>query len=202
MAAWEPWQRLKGAPRADAALIPEPTNMKFFPKQQGSMWFRIHVHGRAAHGGTRYEGVSALEKSVHVIAAIQALEKTRNESITDPLYDGVPIPIPINLGVVQGGEWPSSVPDLVKLEGRMGVAPEETMEHAREELESCIKALAKVDEWFREHPPEVEWFGARWVPNSLDPAHHLVKAFSQAYQQVKEEGRLSKQLLGEQMVGC
>ncbi len=29
--------------RADGALIPEPTNMKLFIKQQGSMWFRITV---------------------------------------------------------------------------------------------------------------------------------------------------------------
>lgn len=49
--------------RADGALIPEPTNMKLFIKQQGSMWFRITVKGLAAHGGTRYEGVSAIEKA-------------------------------------------------------------------------------------------------------------------------------------------
>ncbi len=47
---------------ADAVLIPEPTNMKIFPKQQGSMWFRVKVKGKSAHGGTRYEGVSALRK--------------------------------------------------------------------------------------------------------------------------------------------
>ena len=29
--------------KADAALIPEPTNMKLFIKQQGSMWFRSYV---------------------------------------------------------------------------------------------------------------------------------------------------------------
>lgn len=177
---------LKG-PRADAALIPEPTNMKFFPKQQGSMWFRIKIHGRAAHAGTRYEGVSALEKAVLVIQAIQSLEKRRNERITDPLFQGLPIPVPINIGVVQGGEWPSSVPDLVKLEGRYGVAPEETMDAAKEELENCLRDLAKQDEWLSAHPPEVEWFGARWVPNSLDPEHELMQVFGQAYQQVIKE---------------
>ena len=36
--------------------------MKFFPKQQGSMWFRLRKR-KAAHGGTRYEGVSAIEKA-------------------------------------------------------------------------------------------------------------------------------------------
>src|SRR5699024_7446170 len=47
---------LKGY-KADAAIIPEPTNMKLFPKQQGSKWFRLHVTGRTAHGGTRFQGV-------------------------------------------------------------------------------------------------------------------------------------------------
>jgi acetylornithine deacetylase len=42
--------------KADGAIIPEPTNMKIFPKQQGSAWFRITVYGLSAHGGTRYDG--------------------------------------------------------------------------------------------------------------------------------------------------
>ena len=52
--------------------------MKIFPKQQGSMWFRITVKGRAAHGGTRYEGVSAIEKAMIVIQKITAIrERTK-----------------------------------------------------------------------------------------------------------------------------
>ncbi len=50
------------------------------------MWFRIHVKGRSAHGGTRYEGVSAIEKSMTVINHIRALEEKRNARISDPLY--------------------------------------------------------------------------------------------------------------------
>ena len=67
-------------------LIPEPTNLRIFPKQQGSMWFRIEVKGRSAHGGTRYEGVSAIEKSMTVMQHIRELEEQRNARISDPLY--------------------------------------------------------------------------------------------------------------------
>jgi len=42
----------------DGAIIPEPTNLKIFPKQQGSTWFRVTIKGVAAHGGTRYEYVN------------------------------------------------------------------------------------------------------------------------------------------------
>ncbi|WP_409342023.1 peptidase [Paenibacillus sp. MBLB4367] len=174
---------LKGY-KADAALIPEPTNMRIFPKQQGSMWFRIQVKGRSAHGGTRYEGVSAIEKSMLVIKQIRDLEEKRNARITDPLYRNTPIPIPINVGVIHGGDWPSSVPDLLKLEGRMGVAPDETMEKAKAEMEQFMNRLSETDSWFAEHPPVLEWFGARWIPGSIDTEHELMNALADRYRQV------------------
>ncbi|TKI56183.1 peptidase [Brevibacillus antibioticus] len=160
--------------KADAALIPEPTNMKIFPKQQGSMWFRLTVKGRSAHGGTRYEGVSAIEKSMLVVQAIGQLEKERNDRLDDPLYAKLPIPIPINLGVIEGGKWPSSVADLVKLEGRMGVAPGEQMDDAKAEMAAALKKLAEIDPWFAEQPVELEWFGARWVPGAVELDHPLM----------------------------
>ncbi|WP_414813251.1 peptidase [Paenibacillus sp. Soil766] len=177
---------LKGY-KADAALIPEPTNMGIFPKQQGSMWFRIEVKGRSAHGGTRYEGVSAIEKSIAVIQHIRELEVERNARITDPLYANNPIPIPINIGVIQGGNWPSSVSDTVKLEGRMGVSPEETLDCAKEEMLHWMARLSEKDPWFEAHPPTVEWFGAQWVPGSVDPEHAFMQVLIQQFRVVKQE---------------
>jgi len=177
---------LKGY-KADAALIPEPTNMRIFPKQQGSMWFRLEVRGRSAHGGTRYEGVSAIEKSMIVVRHIQELENIRNARITDPLYTHNPIPLPINIGVIQGGNWPSSVPDTVMLEGRMGVAPEEKLDAAKAEMTVWLERLAEKDPWFAQHPPVLEWFGARWVPGSVDPGHDLMQVLIQQYREVRAE---------------
>lgn len=172
---------------ADAAIIPEPTHMRIFPKQQGSMWFRIFIKGRSAHGGTRYEGVSAIEKSMLVIQAIQDLERQRNERICDPLYRKTPIPVPINIGVIGGGDWPSSVPDQVKIEGRMGVAPEETMKAAQVEMQEALVALGAKDPWFVQCPPQLEWFGARWVPGSIDMDHALMTCLTKSYQRILRE---------------
>lgn len=170
--------------KADAAIIPEPTNMKIFPKQQGSIWFKIHIKGRAAHGGTRYEGVSAIEKALIAIEHIQELEKKRNERIIDPLYKSVPIPIPINIGKIEGGNWPSSVADYVCIEGRIGVAPEETIEAAKLEVENWLACLKQVDPWFVEHPTIVEWFGARWLPGAIDTKHEFVNKLINNYEHV------------------
>jgi len=170
--------------KADAALIPEPTNMKLFIKQQGSMWFRVIVEGRSAHGGTRYEGVSAIEKAVLVHQAILKLEGVRNGRIQDPLYSTVPIPVPINMGKIQGGSWPSSVADLVTIEGRIGVAPEEEMNTVKSELTECVAEVSKNDPWLKEHPAKVEFFGAQWVPNTLESQHPFAEVMKSAFQEV------------------
>ncbi|MFX3623086.1 MAG: peptidase [Ectobacillus sp.] len=172
---------------ADAVLIPEPTNLKFFPKQQGSMWFRLTVKGKSAHGGTRYEGVSAIEKGMVVLQYIRQLEQKRNERIADPLYQSTPIPVPINIGKIQGGNWPSSVPDSLILEGRYGVMPNETLEEAKREFEDCLKELNEQDAWFKNNPVTLTWFGARWVPGSIDEHHPFVHTLQENYRLVRSE---------------
>ncbi|MEC0666052.1 peptidase [Priestia flexa] len=168
--------------KADGAIIPEPTSMKIFSKQQGSMWFRLTIHGRSAHGGTRYEGVSAIEKAMLLIEHLQQLEKNRNARIVDPLYKNTPIPVPINIGTIKGGSWPSSVADEVIIEGRIGVAPHEKMKDVKEEVEEWLKKISVQDSWFDFHPVDLEWFGAHWLPNELDTQHPLISSLSQSYE--------------------
>jgi acetylornithine deacetylase len=176
--------------KADAAIIPEPTNMKLFPKQQGSMWFRISVKGKGAHGGTRYEGVNAIEKAMLVIERLRGLETQRNERITDPFFDSIPIPIPINIGKIHAGDWPSSVPDLAIIEGRMGVAPHETQGEARDEMYEAIVDVCNADPWLKENIPLLEWFGASWLPGDLDPEHELIQVLTESFIDVKEQSPL------------
>jgi acetylornithine deacetylase len=176
--------------KADGAIIPEPTNFKIFPKQQGSMWFRIFVRGKGAHGGTRYEGVNAIEKATQVIDRLRELENERNNKITDPFFSSIPIPIPINIGKLYSGDWPSSVPDLAVIEGRIGVAPNESQEHARQEMMDALSGLCEQDSWLRENPPELEWFGASWLPGDLDPDHELITVLSNSFKNVRKSAPL------------
>jgi len=171
--------------KADAAIIPEPTNMRLFIRQQGSMWFRVSVRGRSAHAGTRYEGVSALEKTWLLWRAIMDLEKKRNENIIDPLYKNAPIPLPINIGTIQGGSWPSMVPDLITFEGRIGVGPTEEMDAVKALLRQTIADTCAQDPWMTENPATVEFFGGQWVPNSVDADHPftqtVIREFTRHY---------------------
>lgn len=170
---------------ADGALIPEPTNLKFSPVQQGSLWFRVTINGKAAHGGTRYEGKSSINLAMKVIVAIERLEEQRNKQWKQhPLYKHTPIPLPINIGKMTSGTWPSSVPEVTVLEGRLGIAPTETMEEAQQSLATLIETMNQRDPWFRIKPIELVWFGARWLPSNLSITHPLVTTVTAQFKRV------------------
>lgn len=159
--------------RADGAVVMEPTDLAVAPALEGALSFRVHVPGQAAHGCVRYEGVSAIDNFIPLYRAIQGLEAERNRILgTDPLFASYPIPFPISVGTIRGGDWASSVPDHLAFEGRFGVSPEEDLTTARRTLERSVARAAQGDAWLRDHPPRVEWWGQQFEPAttpSLDP---------------------------------
>ncbi len=173
---------------ADIAIVPEPSEMKIFPQQQGSLWFKVTVKGEAAHGGTRYEGVSAIDKGWLVYKKILELEEKRNEPLRkDPLYKDNPIPIPINIGQFNAGNFPSSVPEIATIEGRYGVAPGETLQEAKEEFKKMLEGLAEIDERFEKDPATVTWGGIHLPPGGCDLDHPMLEILKDKYEEVKNE---------------
>ncbi len=170
--------------KADAAIIPEPSGFKICPAQQGSTWFRVNIFGKAAHGGKRYQGISAIEKAATVVDSIAELEKYRNKKFANPLYEGNPIPFTINVGTIEGGDWPSSVPEVVSIEGRMGIPPAEDIKDGWKMFEEWIDLTAETDSWMKDHKPTVEWFGAFWGSAQIDPDHPIVEKAKNAYTKI------------------
>jgi len=163
--------------RGDGAVVMEPTCLAVVPLQAGCLNFRVEVPGQAAHGAVRDEGQSAIEKLFDVYGAIQALERARNlPERRDPLLARYAIPFPISIGTIRGGDWASSVPDHVTVEGRMGVRPDESPARARAELEACVSDAADGDPFLRDHRPRVTWWGGRFLPASTPPDHPVVQA--------------------------
>ena len=115
---------LRRGHRGEVAVITEPTSGRLVTANAGALTFRIEVAGRAAHGSTRQEGVSALEAFWPVHLALRELEARRNAD-RHPLFGDNPLPYGISVGTVRSGDWASSVPDLLVAEGRMGVRLEE-----------------------------------------------------------------------------
>jgi acetylornithine deacetylase len=171
---------------ADAAVVVEPTSLALVPAQAGALNFRVTVDGSAAHGCVRSEGVSAIEKFELLHAALLSLEAERNARVTDPLFARYALPIPLNIGTLRAGEWPSSVPERLVFEGRYGVAVGEDPDAARAELEAALTAVAETDAWLAEHPPRGEWWGGQFDPASTPVDHRIVTTVSQAISDLTE----------------
>lgn len=164
---------------ADAAIVTEPTAGRVIVANAGALTFRLVVHGRAAHGSVRYEGVSAVEKALPVLRALEELEAKRNAE-PDPLLADREIPYCLSVGSVHAGEWSSTVPDRLVAEGRMGVVLDEDPAAARAALEEAVAAACAADPWLREHPVEVTWPGGQFASGRLPAGHPLLDLVTEA----------------------
>jgi acetylornithine deacetylase len=171
---------LRQGVRADACIVPEPTDLDVVAANGGALTFRLLVHGAATHASRRTEGVSAIDKLVPVLAALTRLEAARNAA-ADPLMSRWPLAYPISLGTVRAGDWASTVPDLLVAEGRLGVALDEDVAHARAQLEAAVAAVGSTDPWLADHPVEVQWWGGQFASGRTDPDHPLVAAVRAAH---------------------
>jgi acetylornithine deacetylase len=166
---------------ADACIITEPTALDLVVAQGGSLVFRIHVAGKAAHGAARNEGESAFEHFLPIYRELIELESERNRTLDHPLYAEIENKIPINVGIVRSGAWPSSVPDWLIAEGRAGLVPGETLDGFKTEFIAAVMKAAKNDPWLAEHPPRVEWFSGQFAPSEIAGEHELVAEVSAAH---------------------
>lgn len=167
---------------ADAAIITEPTRLAVVPAQGGSLVFRLHVQGRSAHACVRDEGVSAIEKYYQLHQAMVEFERQRNATIDHPLYARIANKIPINIGNMHAGSWPSSVPEYAVVEGRAGLVPGEDLVAFKAEFAQMLNDAADADPWLAEHPPRLEWFSGQFAPAEVPLDSPIVALVRQAHE--------------------
>ncbi len=170
--------------KADGAVIMEPTELMIAPAQAGCFNFKITIPGRAAHGAMRFEGVDPLEKFILVYQAILTYEKTRNIGVTHPFFKDYDAPYPICCGVIHAGNWASTVAESLTFEGRYGIEPGEDLEEARRSFEDVVQNVAQADEWLKDNPPVVEWWGGQFDPAEIDEGSPLIQLAKDAYTDV------------------
>src|SRR5690606_15646861 len=132
----------------------EPTSGRIVTACAGALTFELRIAGRAAHGSTRLEGVSAFDAFLPINAAIAELEVERNAN-PDRRFWAYSLPYPISIGRISAGDWASSVPDLLVAEGRLGVQLGEDPTDARAAFEAAIADAVSRDPWLNDHPPQV-----------------------------------------------
>ena len=145
--------------RADAAVVTEPTGGRFTRAHVGVLWFRVAIAGVSCHASHAWQGVNAISKAVPVIRALEALDARLNARPPHSAFAGVEHPINLNIGVVHGGDWPSTVPGACELHCRLSFYPGQSVAETRREIERAVAEAAAADSWLRDHPPVVTYDG-------------------------------------------
>lgn len=153
----------------DAAIICEPTCLTVRNANRGLEWFRFTFKGKAVHGGEMHKGVNAILKAVKFIDGlteklIPAAEKN----------GGI-----LNVGVIEGGTKPSTVPGECVLYVDKRYTTKETYDSLSKEFLDLSEEIRKDDPDFE---CEVEPMGRAEMkegyvhgPSYTSPEHPIVK---------------------------
>jgi acetylornithine deacetylase len=159
--------------RADGVLVLEPTDHKIYIAHRGCLQFTIHVEGKQAHLGNKRYGVNAIEKAAEVINAFVKYEdRLIEEGRGYPLFEGFEYPGQVNIGIIRGGDFFSTVPDAVTMEGGVGFLPLKTMEEVEKELKEVIHGID--DPWLRDHV-RILFNGLKNDPYQMPMGHPLTE---------------------------
>ena len=93
-------------------------------------------------------------------------------------------PLNYNVGVIQGGDWPSSVPEACTLEVRFACYPGEDLDVVQARFHHGVLRVTAADDWLREHPPELAFFGFRGEGAVYDLESDVVRTVAANHAQV------------------
>jgi acetylornithine deacetylase len=162
--------------KADAAILTEPTKGAIWTAQVGVLWFQVRVLGVPAHAGEAGVGADAIEASYAVIRALRRLEAELNAS-KPPLYADYPHPINLNVGMIRGGDWPSTVAGECVTWFRLACYPGMPVSDLRERVERTVASVAASDP---AHRIEVHYDGFACEGHELAQDAPLVTGLARA----------------------
>src|SRR4051794_40843322 len=128
---------------ADAAILTEPTKHAIWTAQVGGLWVQVRVLGAPAPAGLAdADGADAIAASYAVIEALRALEAELNVA-PPPLFAGHPHPINLNVGMIRGGDWPSTVAGECVIHCRLATYPGERIADLKARVEQTVATVAE-----------------------------------------------------------
>jgi len=145
---------------ADAAIIPEPEDDKLVRANVGVLWFRVEIAGKPVHVREAGAGANAIEAVTRVIAALRGLEEEWNARRTQHRhFEDLDHPINFNVGMIEGGDWASTVAPWCAIDCRIAIYPGVKPADAAREVEAAVAAAARDDAFLSNNPPKVLWNG-------------------------------------------
>ncbi len=207
--------RLDSGP-VDGAVLTEPTGLQVWIATLGVLWFEVCVRGRPAYVGDPGRQVNAVEKAASLIHRLKpAVVEALNRDFRHPSYGHRPRPLSLNVGRIEGGDWPSNVALECRFNCRMSFPIHWPPERAQEFAEDQVRRAAATDPWLVRNPPRIRYNGFRargWVAPEIAGRDSLVDLLEECHRGVTgreldwdgfpgtADARYFKAALGEQSI--
>lgn len=159
----------------DATLIGEPSGLQLQHAGTGVVWARLTASGDGAHPAFARPGApDPAQQLFAAIEALRGLERELNERPLDRLFaDAFDHPYRLNVGQLEGGAWPSSVPAQLSARVRLGFGRDRSPAAAQAQIAAAVVAAAP-----RVH---VAFEGFRAPAYCDDLGHDLVRTLAEAH---------------------
>jgi len=168
---------------ADAALIPEPEDEKLVRAGLGVLWFSVEVRGTPVHVREMGEGANAIDAAYRLIGALREIEAKWNaERDAHPECAEDPHPINLNIGMIEGGDWGSSVPAWCRFQVRVSIYPGQRAKAKFQEIADHVAAFARSDRYLAQNPPKLTQNGFNAEGYILDPGSEAEAVLGRAHQ--------------------
>ncbi|MBO5574547.1 MAG: ArgE/DapE family deacylase [Clostridium sp.] len=166
---------------ADGVVNCEGTDDELILAHMGWVFFRVEFEGKACHSGGKANGVSAIDKAIKVIHALEEKEHAWLLTYKHPLLP----PPNLNIGVIKGGSAGSTVPGDCMFETCVHFVPGlMTMDQVKEEFIDAVTRCAKADPWMESHMPKITVYQAG-QGFEQDPEDPFIQAFRRAFLAVR-----------------
>ncbi|WP_370656175.1 ArgE/DapE family deacylase [Paracoccus wurundjeri] len=168
---------------ADAALIPEPEENKLARACSGVLWFEVEVRGIPVHVRQMGEGANAIDAAYRVIGALREIEAKWNaEKGQHRGFEDEPKPINMNIGIIEGGDWGSSVPAWCRFQVRISIYPGQKAQDKLREITDHISNFARGDRFLGQNPPRVTQNGFNAEGYYLEPGSEAENTLARAHE--------------------
>lgn len=176
-------QAVMSGQKADCVVVCEGTSDSLILAHMGFVFFRVEVDGLSCHSGDKKSGVSAIEK---VLKLINALNEKEHEWLLHYKHDKLPPPN-LNVGCIKGGSAASTVAGTCIFEICIHYLPEQ-MSHKQvvDEFIDVIDRTCVADKWLNKHRPRITMYqnGGAFSMNEDDAS---VQCFIDTYQSCRNK---------------
>jgi acetylornithine deacetylase len=173
--------------QADAVIIPEPEENMLVRANVGVLWFKVRVQGHPTHTREMANGFNAIDAAYAAIEALRGIEARWNEQRhCHRHFEHLEHPINFNIGKIEGGDWPSSVPSWCEFDVRAAIYPGITADQARAQIDDCLRDAAS-DPRLGGRPPQVTYTGFYAEGYVLEPGSDAEHTLRACHRQVFQE---------------